>query len=309
VTTQRLIYGAEGQSLAFDAPEGVPEVVLGVTVHPANQGDDKTTSALTGEPELEEVQEALTGPAGQSRADPRRLPVTDHDLEAGRRYLLQSPDGGRAWVELVEVGQDYAIARHPLGRDYGTDATLVSTRITVPVANAWAADNGNLSPLFADPRWRVRWVYTVGGATYAHDTYLDLVRYTANHTVTPPDVERLVPGFLSNLPQYHREDQGSKLIDEAYEQVAIDLHQEEKADHAARSPRIIDDLVKRKVVVLWLEARLYQDANISMDAVERAAKNYQSRFDQLVRVKARVPFDRDGSGAAKPAEHVPLFRR
>lgn len=298
-TVQDVLFNVAGQSLVFDAPEGRPSAVTSVHVYAWDVADESSADFTpTGTVETN-PNTTLDGAAGPSTSNPRSIPVTaTTGFAVGRQYLLTGASSLKEWVEVESVtSADSVTARHPLHNDYATGAALVSTRITAPVDADWMADAANISE-GANPGYRVRWVYVVGGSTYVADTYCNLVRYGARHGVTPQDVESEYAGWLDKLPVDHRSDQGRRLIDEAYRAVKIDLHSLEVDDATVAEAEILDELVRLRTVEKfeWMQFLSNRTNDQSRHLAARAV--YQERLDALVRLASKIPV-RDASGAAQ----------
>lgn len=299
-TVTDVLYGVASQTLTFDAPEGRPSSVTSVDVRAWNATDDASDEfSLTGAVETN-PNTTLDGAAGASQSNPRNLPLTaTTGITPGRTFLVTGAASLKEWVEVESVtSADSITARHPLHNDYATGAAFVSTRITASVDDTWAADESNILETGANPMYRVRWVYVVGGITYVADTYFNLVRYGARHGVTPQDVEASHPGWLSALPTDHRNDQGRRLIDEAYRTVKIDLHGIELDDAAIAEAEIIDELVRYRCIERTEWAQFMTSRNSDQSRHLAAKAQYQERLDSLLRLASKVPV-RDASGAAQ----------
>lgn len=308
-TAQDILYGVTGQTVYHDCAEGRPSSVTSVTVYSADVGDDSEDEGAVGAGSVE------TGPSttidaasGFGQSDPRVLYVAATTNAAiDRRYLVTAADGQREWFDVEEIDSGNSItAKHPLFNTYASADTVQSTRIQATVDSTWVADSGNVSE-GSNPGYRVRWVYVVGGVTYVADTYFNLVRYAGKHGVRPQDVDLAFPGWLDRLPTDHREDQGRKLIDEAYRQVKIDLAAVDVDDASVANAEIVDELTRWKALAVAEMARFM--TNGQSDAAYAAAKAaYQERLDSFVRLTNKVPV-RDASGAASPAVSIGLTRR
>jgi hypothetical protein len=312
---QDIIYGVTGQSLHFDAPEGRPSSVTSVTVYPATTGDDGTSEdATSGSATVETNPDTTVDAAsGISQADARKLNVAaTTGVEVGRRYLLTSAaNGGREWIEVARfVANDYITCAYPLLNDYVTNDTLESTRITASVDSTWIADSANISDDYdPNPGYRVRWVYVVGGKTYAHDAYFDVVRYPSGHGVTSADMNDFRPQWHHEVSHFHRDDGGQRLIDEAYRQVRWDMHEAGVPDEMVRHSEGVDHLVKYKAFAELLKSKLFAGGAVDAGAVELAMSDYQSRLDQLIRVTVKLPVAADTSGAGVPREALGIWER
>jgi hypothetical protein len=312
-THQDILFGVASQTLVLDCPEGRPSSVTSVQVFYNYDGDDATAvSATTGSASVEtNPNTTIDAASGDGQSNPRTINLTSTTgVSVGREYLITGSSSETEWAEIVEVSSGAsATSRHPLRNAYVATDTFESTRISISLDDTWAADSDNISgDIDPNALYRVRWVYVVGSSTYVRDTYFDVVRYEGQHNVTGTDIDNMSPGFLDSLPHGHIEDQGRKLIDEAYKQVSIDLHQEGKADQMARQRDIVDELVKRKTLVLASEARIYAGGG-SLDAVDAARTAYHARFDQLIRAKTAIPFATDAGGGATEVTPLGITRR
>jgi hypothetical protein len=311
-TVQDIVFGVTGQTVYLDATEGRPSSVTSLEVWPWDVNDDQIVEAAVGTPAVE------TGPSttidaasGYGLADPRLLYVAaTTNAVVGRSYLVTSADGAKEWFEVSEIDSaNYLLAKHPLHNAYASADTVQSTRIAATVDSSWVADETNLhgDSTGPNPGYRCRWVYVVGGVTYVADTYFNLVRYGARHGVLPQDIESMVPGWLDRLPTDHRNDQGRRIIDDAYRGVKIDLHQIDLAASSIAESEIVDELVRYKAIELCEVSRLYEGA-ADGQAVQLATVRYKERLDSMLRIVSRLPIRTDG-GAATPVIAVGLSRR
>jgi hypothetical protein len=307
---QDIVFGVSGQMIYFDCPEGRPSSVTSAGVFVWDVGDDDESESAIGSPSVETNPNTTLDSAAS--ANTRSIPLTaTSGIVADRRYLVtHATTGIREWVEVEGIASaDSVTVKHPLHNDYASGSTFQSTRIQATVDSSWISDDGNIATEDAgpNPMYRVRWVYVVSGSTYVADTYFNVVRYAARHGVQPQDVESLLPGWLDSLPTDHRNDQGRKLIDDAYREVKLDMHQVDLSMSSVAESEIVDDLVRYKVVSLGEWSRLLAGGGDQL-RVELAAKRYQERLDALVRVVSRVPV-RDSTGAATAIIQTPAWRR
>ncbi len=310
-TVQDLLFDVTGQLVYFDAPEGRPSAVTSVTVYPWNGSDEGTAETALGSGSVE------TGPSttidaasGSGQADPRVLNVTaTTGTVTERSYLLTSADGLREWFDVLEFDSGNTItAKHPLHNAYATGDTVQSTRIQATIDATWVADETNLDDSAGpNPSYRVRWVYVVGGVTYVADSYFNLVRYAGKHGVRPQDVELSFPGWLNSLPTDHYQDQGRRLIDEAYRAVKIDLHAVWTDDAMVANPEIIDELTRWKCLEAGELAKLLSGGGGS-EIYGAARTAYSTRFDALARITNKLPI-RDVTASATIKESLGLTRR
>lgn len=313
-TVQDILFEITGQKVYFDCPEGRPSSVTSVEVFPWDVSDDQTAETAVGSPSIEtNPNTTLDDTAGSGSSDPNNIPLTaTTDVTRERVYLVTAASGLREWAEIESITSGVsARAKHPLHNAYASGATFQSTRIQATIDSTWVADTGNLTGWEAagpNPMYRVRWVYVVSGSTYVADTYFNLVRYASRHGVTPQAMEVMIPGWLNTLPTDHRNDQGRRLIDDAYREVRIDMHGVDLAASAVAESEIVDELVRYKTLELGEWAKYFTSPNADVTKAEQATKRYTTRNDSLIRIVSRVPV-RDETGAATPVVAVGLERR
>lgn len=308
-TVQDIIFGVSGQTLTFDPPEGRPSSVTSVEVFHYDSDDDNPE--LTGTGLVQSNPSTTTdAAAGHGQSDPRLIPVTaTTGFEVGQSYLIGSSAGPREWFEVVEINSSVSVtARHPLHNAYSSGATVATTRITADVDDTWVADDTNLDETSGpNPSYRVRWQYVVDSVTHVADTYFTLVRYKGAHGIRPQDVESLAHGWLDRLPTDHRQDQGRRLIDEAYRAVKIDLHAIWTDDAMVANSEILDELTRYKALEQTELARIMAGGG-SREAYDVVRLAYQSRFDSLAKVTNKLPV-RHKDGGATHRVGVGLTRR
>jgi len=297
-TGQDIVFGVTGQALIFDAPEGRPSSVTSCDVFWWDSDDD--SSLLTGSGAVEtNPATTIDAASGYGQADPRVLNVAaTTGMAADRRYLVTSALGYREWFDVAAIASAATVtAKHPLHNAYTTADTVQSTRIQATVDSVWVADETNLDDSSGpNPSHRVRWVYVVDGITHVADSYFTLVRYAGTHGVRPQDIEVLNPGWLDRLPTDHREDQGRKLIDEAYRQVKIDLHGTWTDDAMVANAEIVDELTRCKALELGEFAKAMQ-GNGDTRGYDLARMLYRERLDSLARITSKVPIRGVDGGA------------
>lgn len=310
-TAQDILFGVSSQTLVFDAPEGRPSSVTSVDVRAWNASDDDSDEfTLTGSVEAN-PNTTLDGAAGPSQTNPRNVPLTaTTGIEIGRAYLIAHATSAlKEWAEVESItSADSVTVRHPLHNDYAATATFQSTRITASVDNTWAADETNILDSGANPMYRVRWVYVVGGVTYVADTYFNLVRYGARHGVVPQDVDLLFNGWLDALPTDYRNDQGRKLIEDAYRAVKIDLHGINLDDAAIAEAEIVDELVRYRAIERFEWTQFLSSRNGDQTRHLAAKQEYMQRLDSLLRLAMKTPV-RDADGAGRMTEALNLTVR
>lgn len=311
--TLDILYGVTGQVLEFEAPEGRPSSVADSQVFENTDGDDGVEeSALSSTAAVDSDPNTTTdAAAGSDQSDPHLIPVTaTTGFVVGREYRIVDATGEGEWFECTEIASGVSVkARHQLQNEYASGSSVYTTRITHAVDSTWVAETNHISAwLDPNPRYRWRLTYVVGGVTYVHPVWFDLVRYKGNHTVRGLDVDATYPGWIVNLPYEHRVDLGARLIRKAYQQVKIDLHQEGKADQMARNGELIDELVVFKAGVLGEHAKIVAGGGDPV-SLELAETQYERRFQSLIKVTTKVPFDVDSTGAARKVLPLGISRR
>ena len=293
--TQDIIYDVTGQSLVYDPPEGVPSSVTSVAVYAMTTGDDGTAEvATTGSASVDSVDTTFDATSGHGESNPRRCYLTaTTNIAKGKSYLATNSEGETEWVRVVGIASaDYVIAAEPLQNVYAAADTFEGARISISVDGTWVANSTNISDdNDPTPGYRVRWEYVVGGVTYVGQSYFNLVRYPFAHSVRPTDMLDFEPGWLENLPTYHREDNGQRILDAAFRDVRTDVYLSGHAAEMIRDQQVIDDLVLRKArELLW---RL--STNEGMQAY--TTSEYNALLDGAVRIVTRVRESSDTSGA------------
>lgn len=286
-----LIYNVTGQTLTLDTWDR-PASVTSLEVWPMSGGDGDTVETAFGSPSIEaNPSTTFDANSGDGQSDPNVLNLTSTTgIAVGRRYLATNANSESEWVEVIDViSGASARARHPLRNAYVSGDSFESTRITATVDATWVADSNNITDDFdPNPGYRARWTYVdAGSTTRVVDTYFDLVRYQGQHTVRPIDVDVLVPGWMDSLPPEHREDRGARLIDEAYSEVKLDLHEFSLPDEMIRNREILNALVIRKAVQLAEEAKVILGSG-TVEGLDLSQQRYQGRLDKLLKVTSKV---------------------
>lgn len=311
--SQEILYGVTGQSLVFDAPEGRPSSVTSVTVYEADADDSSTAeSATTGSAAVEtNPNTTFDAASGAGQSDPTKCNVAaTTGFVRGRSYLAANATGDREWVPVVAIASaDYVLSRVPLQNAYTASDALQGTRMSISLDSTWVANSDNLSSeesTFA--RYRVVWVYTVDSVVRRQQTYFDLVRYSAQHHVTGPDVDARFPGWIESLPTDYRREQGQALIEQAFRAVRMDLLADGKAARWLRNADVLDELVAYRARMMASESVMLIGGG-TLDAVEVARSAYRQRYDQLVR-EPHIPLSVGSGGATMGAgQAAPIFRR
>ena len=297
-TVQDILYNVTGQSLYWDPPEGVPSSVTSVAVYQIGTGDDGTAeSATTGSASIDSVSTTVDSTSGAGQTNPRKVNLTaTTDIAIGRQYLLTSAATAETeWVTVVAIASaDYVLSAAPLQNAYANADTFKGARISISVNSTWVADSSNISDdSDPNPGYRVRWVYTVASVVRVHDSYFDLVRYPGKHSVVPTDMLVIVPNWLERLPTYHREDQGKRLIDQAYVDLTYDLHRSGHADEMMRHRPAMDRLTMLRAWVL-LERTGQSEVQQAL-----ALDTYNAELNGLVKVVTKIPEATDTSGGGE----------
>ena len=308
---QEILHGVTGQTLILDAHEGRPSSITSVTVYEADNGDDsQAISATTGSGAIEAAPATtLSAAAGWGQADPTALTLTSATgVVRDRPYRLTAASGAWEWVELVALAGTAAKSRVPLLNAYASGAAFESTRMTIGIDSTWVADRQWLSDEECTAaRYRVAWVYVVGGVTYRRLTHFDLVRYSANHVVTPLDVEIRFPGWIDRLPIDHRAEQGRRLIDSAWREVRVDLKSDSKLGRWLRDADVVSNLIITRANLAAVELDALT-GNATAEQLKAAQGAYRQRYDQLI-VEPHTTTNVSPMGAAETPRRDPLFRR
>jgi hypothetical protein len=312
--TQDIIYNVTGQVVYFDAPEGRPSSVTSVTVFAADTGDDGSaeftpTGAVETNPNT-----TVDANSGAGQTNPRTLNVAaTTGFEVGRQFLVTGAGTEHEWFEVAEISSAASVTtRNPLHNAYVSSDTVESTRIEFTIDATWVANVNKISGIGPNPGYRVRWVYVVtppGGVsqTVVHHTYLDLLRYTAQYSVTPADMDQRYPGWLEQLPTYHRESQGRGIIEQGYHYLKAELAAAGRADEGARNAEMTDELVLRAAKLLSEQARF--DAGGDADRLSAANEQFYGLLGKLVTTSSVVPFAADTTGAGSTVSPSAIFRR
>ncbi len=305
---QDIAFNVTGQTLYWEAPEGRPSSVTSATVYSAGTGDSGAPEdATTGSPAVDaDPDTTFDAASGYGQSDARVINLADTSgIVVGRTYLVENATGEREWPEVVAITSGARVtARNPLDNAYVNGDTFQSTRISIALLTSWVQDSQNLSDgNDPTPGYRVRWVYVVDGTTYVHDSYFDLVRYRGLHGVTPAALDAMYPGYSDTLSTFHREDEGRRLIDEAYEQVRWDWQASDIDDAAIRDRDAVDRAVMLRFGVLMAESQR------DPDMLELREKRYREFFDRIFRVTAKVGIATDTTGAARVVPALPLWTK
>lgn len=209
--TVELEYNRTGQTVETYPPEwasGAPSSPT-CSVYAGTASNDDTAEfspSVTADTASTTVDQA----SGYSQANRTRIYLTSTTgIVAGRHYrVTDSGTGACERVTVVGISSGaYVDLDAPLINDYATSSTFEGLRLVFTVDPTWVATESKiLPPRYASglsaltvvsgqrvPSYRARWVYTVGGSTYSHQTYLRLVRKPFKPSVTLADVRRAWP--------------------------------------------------------------------------------------------------------------------
>lgn len=300
---QDIVYNRTGQNLSWQAPER-PASVESVKVVQAHEGDDTTEQdATTGSVSIDPANTTTDAAAGLGEANPKLIPLAaTSDVARGFHYILRDATSRfQVWVQVTHIVAGVSVrSRVPLLNTFVSGSTFEGTVVFKGMDPTWIADLNNISDSSPNPGYRAIWSWTDANGVQRTDySFFDLTRRAGQHNVKPTDMEFLIPGWIKLLPRDHQIDKGEGLLDEAYRQVKIDLHQQDIPDQMVRHQDIIDELVKRKMVVMFTEWRAVI-SNGDLGAVDVARSAYEARFNKIFRAPSvvKVPVGRDGTGAA-----------
>jgi hypothetical protein len=312
ISTADVLYNVTGQSLILDCPDGRPSAITSVAVYETSADDTGTAeSATTGSAAISDPNTTVDATSGAGQTNPKLLYVAaTTGGTTGQRIRVTSAKGHYEDAEIVDVtSADYFTLRHPLLNSYASGDTVGSTRCSISVDSTWVATLENVSPAFSpNPRYRVRWTVVVGGSTKVYDRYFDLVRYAAQHGVSPLDVNERHPGWLDALGPDDRANQGRALIDDAFAMVKGDLYGDGKADQSIRNAELLAELVLACVPLATVTKAALVGGDVSPARLDLANRHYRQRYDQLVRSPV-MPVDLAGGGASTSNTPTPIWRR
>ncbi len=305
--TADILFGLASQTIYVDCPDGRPSSVTSVDVWDY-ASDDATTeeSATTGSASVEtNPNTTIDVISGAGETDPTKVNVAATTGTAiGRVYRIASTQGYYEDFTVAAIDSGNALyAKHPLLNSYEvTTGTVKSTRASITLDTTWVSDTSNLSPTFTpNPRYRVKWTVVISSVTYVYETSFDLVRYNAQHHVSPLDVAERSPNWLDWLGPDDRDNQGRTWIDQAFQSVKFDLYADSKADQAIRNPEAIDRLVVLKTIAVTAASR-------APDELEMAERDYRQFYDQTLRAPV-LAMDPTGEGGAAVPTPTPIWRR
>lgn len=308
-THQQVLFGEAGQTISLYCPEGRPSTVHDVQVWEDFDDDTGTKeAALTGSPSIDSVSTTFDAASGISQSERSKLNLTaTTGIVKGRQYLATNAYGQSEWVVVERIESGAAVwARNNLLHNYASSDTFVSTLITATIDTTWVSDEDNVShPLNPRPRYRVAWTYTVDSVKRRAATWLDVVRYPSMISVKPTDVDRLARNWLHRLPSESRAGQGVDVIDEATHQVKLDLWEHAVQDYAMRNNALVNELVRRKAVLLLAEQH-FLAGGVRKDLLDDIRAEYTARFESLLE-RAQAQITDDGTGGT--VKRARIYRR
>lgn len=250
--------------------------------------------------------------SGDGQSNPRRIYLAaTTSITVGRRYLVTNADGQRESVTVTKIASgDHVDVETDLAYSYGVGATFVGYRMTFPVNTTWVSTESKITPHGVGP-YRVLWVYTLGGTTRRHYTYLRLVRQRAGHTVTLADLAAYVPDLAHEEPRSKRGQQFAWAIDAAWGDVRVDFVARDIPPDRLRDLEVVNRLVVAKAVYNLATVGLGIPADIDPEShIARFADKYQSLLLSLVDA-GKVPADvgQEGGASSGPAITTLWFSR
>lgn len=298
---QNLFYNVTGeQTLVWDAPEGRPSAVTSVEVFGLTIGDDGTAEDATTGSGTAETNPSTTfdAAAGTSETDSTLMPLTaTTGIAIGRTYMATNAAGETELVEVREIVSGVsASSRHALTNDFAASDTFESTRISIAIDDTWIADSNNITDdLDPNSGYRVRWVYVVDSITRVHDSYFNVVRYRADHDVTPQMMDNDSPGWINSLEIEHREDRGAALVDNGYRKFVLDLHRRSIPAEMLRNRGVVNEMTILRTLLNGSKARARKTGDVTAYEIDRL--EYFSALDGLIPLTSTAD---DTSGAGGP---------
>ncbi len=189
----QLIYGVTGQVVEFYPPEwlyGAPSSAATYSVWGPG-ADLDGTAEFTGTATADSVSTTFDQASGYSNTSNRDrcYIAATTNTAVGRYYLITNAIGQRELVKVDAIASaDYVSCSGPLGYDYTTSDTFLSTRQYFTIDATFIADESKIAP-----DWKVRWSYTINSVAYRHWTYLDVVRAVAAPSITGAELYELFP--------------------------------------------------------------------------------------------------------------------
>jgi len=304
------VFNTTGAVLDWIAPEGVPSAVTSVTVRLTANGSDSTAeAATTGAASIDATPSTtFNADSGQGEQDATRLALASiAGIEVGGEYLVTNSLGESEQVEITGVvsGGTVAYARHALRNSYAIGDSLQTTRLSIALSDSWLADTANISDdTDPNPYYRVRWEYVVGGQTFVHADYFDVVRFEAKHDVTPLDIDNESPGWIDSLPMEYTEDRGKALIEAAYGNLEFDLFRRGIPSEMMRNRDVVNRLTILRTILNSSKNRAKATGDTIGYEIDR--DEYNASLDGLVPL---TDIATDTSGAATSKKAMSLWQR
>lgn len=307
--TADILFDVASQTLLVRALEGRP--TSGTFEAFDDEAADDGTVEFSGAVTLDTVDTTVTAASGAGQADPQKITLASTaGIETERKYLL-AENAVRQWVEPIEVAAGYIRVRYPLANAYTTDATLVSTYVLVPIDDAWAADEANLSDLAnPNPDYRVALELLIDDATCRYYDFFDLVRTTVLHQVDIADINARAPGLVDSLPTEYQVDDGRPLLEAAWQAVRAEFRSGDLAAHAMRHHEALDELVVRMALVILAEGGWAPDGIDKPDYITLTQRNFDRHWERhfAVALKPAVATG-TGGGADVGARPTPYWSK
>lgn len=295
--TQDVLYNviSTTQSIFWDAPEGRPSAVDSITLYPMSTGDDGSAETALNAAAIEtNPNTTFDANSGKGETDETLCAIAaTTGVAAGRQYLATNALGETDWIEVQGFTSGASVnAKSPLKNAYANADTFETTRITATFLNAWIQDKSNISDgLDPNPGYRARVEYTAGGVVRVHHFGVDLVRYSGGTSVTPATMNSFRPKWSYILPTYHQEDDGTRIIESAYDDLRWDLFRAGIPDEMIRNQDSID---RGTMLRAWKNLTMETE---NEEAQADAADEYQAFLDGIFRITAKAARATDSSGA------------
>ena len=307
--TQDILYNviSTTQSIYWDAPEGRPSAVASMKLYLMGTGDDGTVQDALDAPAVEANPDTtFDANSGKGQADETLCNLTaTTGIAVERQYLATNALGETDWVTVQGFTAGVSVnAKNPLKNAYVSGDTFETTRITADFKDAWVQTESNVSDgLDPNPGYRCRVEYTAGGVVRVHHFGVDLVRYTGGASVTPAAMNAFRPRWSYNLPTYHREDDGARIIESAYDDLRWDLFRAGVPDEMIRNQDAID---RGTMLRAWKNLTM---ENENEEAQTDAADENQAFLDGVFRITAKAAKATDSSGAGATTTVVGLLEK
>lgn len=258
--SQDLLFEVSGQSIVFDAPEGLPSSATFKVWR--NDASDESTVEFEGSATASSVNTTVSGAAGYSQANRKSLNLySGTSVAAGSTYLLTNAGGQTEWVEVASVDGNAATSTFPLMLDYADGATFQGVRLSASVPASFYNDEDKLTD--GSPSYRVLWLYTAASVARRHYSYFDLVRVPGSHDVKLNDLEIYFPHLRSSLGTDYRKS-AEKFLTRAYENFKLDAKALGKDDSGILDRFVVNECIIRRAL-FDLAMSGYHPPNLSYD--------------------------------------------